>query len=188
MKNCMQWDGIMDSFEYLKEIVNRHKAAFPNRKVWSQINENPLKTESIDRLVKKGLKVIMHNFGSVYSGKSNLIKIENRVKGYRRDAEFFHELCHAWYGKELDDYCYNEQSPFRIYLSMCNNIIAYWIARQLRADPGMLRHAVLSFGLEPQIYDMASYLAFSENPADLNRQETFPFAEEHYQTLRITKM
>ena len=66
-------------------------------------------------------------------------------------------------------------------------IILEYHARMLRADPQLLRHAVYSFGLKPEIYDCASYRAFGTVVVGLENQLNFKFAEGDFD-FKVTLM
>ena len=155
----LSWTG-------LQEKISKIRDSYPqNRQIWTTIHYAPITTKSIDKLISKGItlevlenKFEKHEYGR-YSSTSKKIFLEAGLDGYERDTTLFHELVHAWYGKDLYD---NDIALF----PDDNNAIAEWLARQLRSNHKLLRYAIMAFGLEPQIYDRASYMAFSQKTFD----------------------
>lgn len=149
------------SWTDLDSYVNSVRSINSSWDLWTLLDREPLTVESIDFLVAEGWRLEEHGL-SAYHGlcmlRTKLIQINSNLSAYERDKTLFHELAHAWYSK------------FGILLngivSPVEEIITEWIARGLRATPKLLRQAVLTFGLEPFIYDSASHQAFHVPPAE----------------------
>jgi hypothetical protein len=160
--------------------VARIRETYPQWEIWGLISSRPITTNSIDSLILEGWAVGFSDNSSCHYQEKNitlLIDLEQYENSYQRDVTLFHEIAHAWYGDALDDRllrgarCHDDRT------------IAEWLARQKRAEPELLRYAILSFGLAPQVYDRASYEAFA-GQADLDLQLVFPFAQEYYERLK----
>lgn len=165
-------DADKRNFTEIENRISKIKETCPNRNIWQMIKTKPITTNSIDYLVETGWSVILNNIESSCNTNKKIIKLEKGIDNFQRDKFLFHEICHAWYGEELSD------RWLAIY-EYDNRIIAEWLARQLRANPKLLRHTIFAFDLEPKIYDKISYEAFS-NPAQL----VFPFAEIYYERFK----
>lgn len=139
-------------------------------------NRYPAPLESIDLLVREGWKVELKK---IYSDgyivcAPKIIFINEFLTGFQRDVTLFHEIIHALYPGRGD----NNIRP-----GIYNEEIVEWLARQCRTDSKLLRYAILTFGLEPQVYDKVSYHAFPDALGyNLDRQLAFPFAEEFFRT------
>ncbi len=112
-----------------------------------------------------------HSFAMLQLCNTATIMIKEDSSPYERDTTLFHELAHLHYSPP--------DNLATIFVSRDN--LSYkqmeasieWIGRKVRADPTLLRHAVLAFGLEPYVYDQASYQAFN----NLVRQPALPILE-----------
>lgn len=139
----------------LDAYINSLRETQPSRMVWGTIRDKKLSINSIDQLIKDGWEVWELELDATLGLCLDRIKkifLKRNLEGYKRDKTLFHELVHAWYGDELKDVdgTYAKE----------NNAIVEWLARQFRADTGLLRHAILSFDLRPYIYDRASHESF----------------------------
>ncbi len=144
-------------WEKLDDIIKAAEKR-DNRTIWKEIKHRPLDEESIELLVSDGwtLRVINSTNGEGYCHFiDKQILLANGLYGYERDKVFFHELAHAHFGQEIND----GMGSIANYRGE-NNAIAEWVGRKVRADPRVLRKAILSFGLQPHIYDKSSYEAF----------------------------
>jgi hypothetical protein len=148
--------------------------AHPERHIWRELKNNPLDQKAIIKLARDGWKInlVRGDMGKC-SNKSKEIEIPGSFNGYVRDATLFHEIVHAWYGKETDDSLF--QSMTLMGQGRENYAITDWLARLLRADYKLLRTAINTFDLVPYVYDKPSYLAFAENPIDFNKQYMLPW-------------
>lgn len=169
------------SLTELGRSVSEIKKEYPYRKIWREIQKHPITIKSIDWLIKENWRVELDSIVSSCDSEGKLIRIKEDLNGYRRDRILFHEVVHAWYGDKLSD-------VWGAIFERNNRIITNWLAVQLRLDPELLRHTVVAFGLVPRIYDRISYMAFSNNPVDLDRQLIFPFAEEYVEQLKKISM
>ncbi len=146
------------------------------------IRRHPFTIESINYLCRKGLEVGTGNLSIGFNGSyipasennRSHIFLNSRLKEYARDISLFHELGHAWYDQSakfpFPDSALSQKEERHIR----NGAIIEWLARQWRATPDLLRHAVHSFCLPEQIYDRASYEAFNLQEIE-ERQLTFSF-------------
>src|SRR3989344_1061721 len=101
-----------------------------------------------------------------HRGVPTEIIIHPLLSEYSRDKTLFHELCHIHYDKfiipSLDESLPKNLVDGYIFESVNENLIE-WLARRHRADYVLLRDVVHSFELEPQIYDLPSYMAFASS-------------------------
>ena len=101
-----------------------------------------------------------------HRGVPTEIIIHPLLSEYPRDKTLFHELCHIHYDKfiipSLDESLPKNLVDGYIFESVHENLIE-WLARRHRADYVLLREGVHSFELEPQIYDLPSYMAFASS-------------------------
>ena len=93
------------------------------------------------------------------------IDIHPLLFGYERDNSLFHELCHLHYGNLIylfleDKFPWKRGKP--THHGEISEEIIEWLGRKHRSDYVLLREAIYSFQLEPQIYDLSSYLAFAQ--------------------------
>lgn len=146
-----------------------------DRDIWRRIILEPFNPDSIDRLTRQGWKVVLDDLESDGYALPRVreILLNRRLGLYQRDLTLFHELMHAWFGDELG----GKNHVMDHKLAEESEAIAEWLARQYRADPELLRHTVLSFGLEPGVYDCISYEAFYP---DLIKQGVLPSVAEYY--------
>ncbi len=165
-------------YETLKEILKQKGNEYGHKKHFIDetqeiIEKNPFKEGIVELLLKEGWTC--NTDGYVWSTcdlKKKKISIDNKLISngkiydfYERDIHLIHELHHAWYSRFklytnqkclTDDACsFNEFE---------NRIMNEIISRENRAKPWILKKAVESFDLEPQIYDVASRMAFENNP------------------------
>jgi hypothetical protein len=75
---------------------------------------------------------------------------------YERDESLMHELAHIFYG-HFNDSEYTLSVPYRQ-----SEALIDWKARQWRANPTLLRKAITSFDLPPELYDLATAEAFQD--------------------------
>ena|SRR3989338_157754 len=172
------WEDLSRYVEYIRE--NSH------RSVWELIREEPFDFEAIDDLIRYNFELKFYaglSDGNVYfQSRDNdrrdggIIYLNSNLKGYLRDKVFFHELVHAHYGDELSDAV--KKTPE---LQNHNNAIVEWLARHHRTNPILLRHALLSYGLDIQIYDLSSFHALYD-PYETN-QILFPFCCEQIEMI-----
>ena len=159
----------MTSLAELDHQVKNFRQRNELDKIWFLLERKPFNQDSISKLVKDGWVVTDSGYPtlSICDEKKKEIQLANEISGGVRDVHLFHELVHAWYGDELNDGGY---FSFISYKANKNRVIVDWLAFQLRADPEILRHTILSFGLTPQIYDRASFEAFSDYKIDFDKQ------------------
>lgn len=172
------------TFGELEKEVEILKLNFPLTPAWNVLKSNLLVPESISKLISCGW-----TFGYIVSSdppgfanpETKKIKIAGELKNpYLRDKILLHEIVHAIHHPQLSDgWMTPEESARR------NNIIVEWVSRKARANPDLLRTAVLGFGLTPEVYDSASYDAFEYHPD--KRQLEFEFSQE-YRNIRIPLM
>ena len=136
---------------------------------------NPFTTESIDKLVHNGwkakLSALTASQGLLIPG-AKLIVIRDGMPPYERDKTLFHELAHEHYPKL-------HPSSFPS-IDYGIEAVAEWLGRTWRANPVLLNHAVLSFGLDPKMYDFPSYIAFRNQ-----EQLEFPFVSEFFREQQV---
>lgn len=141
------------TFAEIEARVKVIRKDFPHRRIWQAIEE-PMTTDSIDSLIGDGWVVKTEQEDTYSKPWLNEIGLEYGLNGFARDRALFHEIAHALLGEEASD---NLLARFRD----DNNTIVEYLARQLRANPEILRHSVLAFNLEPEIYDSVSHQAFA---------------------------
>lgn len=133
--------------------------------------QNPVLPGSFEKLVNQGWNVKfreMNHYGiTLLCSKEIFLRQDLQNNGYERDKTIFHEFAHVFY-----DISSSGTSLRR------DDAIMEWLGRQWRANPLLLRHGILAFGLEPKIYDKASYLAFRKQ-----EQLEFPFFKEQYDSI-----
>ncbi|MBU0456810.1 MAG: ImmA/IrrE family metallo-endopeptidase [Nanoarchaeota archaeon] len=137
------------------------------------IQDNPITVESIDALAKKGWYVQFKSLCSSLKGGivENKILLKENLSPYERDKTLFHELVHIHYPTYLS--CKSERA-LSLFTELQIEAITEWLGRKARADHLLLREAIKSFELEPQVYDQASYRAFRI----VKEQLAFPFAQD----------
>jgi len=144
----------------------------PYLQIWPGIERNPPSIASIDVLLEHGYVVeerpLNLLLGTIEYPK---IVLQTSLDPYERDKTLFHELAHLHHPVLLclgDSYSYFSERE-----QLQREAITEWLGRKARADPELLRHAIVSFGLEPHVYDQASYRAFK----DLVKQPASPFID-----------
>ena len=152
---------------------------------YNKIIENPgITCESISNLFRVGWRVGLSECREglcLHSTKK--IELNKSLIEYQRDEVLFHELVHAHYPMVL-----NESLLSRTFSeqSIRNGVVEY-VARNLRANPEILKHTIKVFGLEPQIYDVSSFIAFSSLNEEMSeKQIPFEFARDHFDYLEKT--
>lgn len=172
---------VNSSWEDLNYEVYNLKAKWPERPIWQMIQEKPVTPESIQDLFNTGWKV----FGSAamrggrcrYSEGAGMIYISYNLSPFMRDLTLCHEIVHAQYPASLllgEDYQFSvcQKDNFE------NELITERYARQLRANPKILRMLAKQFSGEnpndyyvfhPLIYDRASFLAFGLHGYNLDK-------------------
>jgi hypothetical protein len=118
----------------------------------------------IDKVLKEGWKLELGDYG-IFTGATvkarKLIGVNKYLNGWERDVTLLHEVIHAL---DFDTYAdlgtYNQETRD-------NNAIVEWKARNLRANPVILKYLVTAFGLIPQIYDYSSNVAFTKHSPQL---------------------
>lgn len=177
-----KWEELDKFVLELKDKENRHVGLF------EAIEKKPITINSFNHLLAQGLDVKLseklRSYGVCFFNNMRfIIKLRKDLEPYERDKTLFHELVHAHYGSS---YTNDSIRVFELEVEdfkLENAVIVEWLARQLRADPKLLRHVSNSFGLEQHIYDRASAQAF--HPAfNGQRQLLFDFGKEHYEDLR----
>lgn len=152
-----------------RKIIER-KSTYMKYYVEETINivkSNPFSFRTIDLLVNEGWKVEDGSWINSCNQEKKIMKLEKNLISkplfYERDITFMHELNHAYYGRFkilgrdcLDD-SVNALHEFE------SRLINEFISRNNRSNSPILQSAIESFGLKPQIYDLASYLAFEKN-------------------------
>ena len=179
-------DYYLEPWSMIEEAIKECRKDDPYWKIWKLSIDKPLSIDSINYLVKEGWKVGESWFppsSHCTPGDHKYIGLNLDIDYYLRDRMFFHELCHAWYGDELDS---SPSSSLHYSRKNKVNLLTEWLARQGRANPDLLRHAIFSFGLEPKVYDRISYIAFKGPIEDLEKQLSFSFAEEFFKYKEIT--
>ena len=165
------WEKINSYVLQLRETNSRYP-------IWRAIEEFPLSKDFIDGIVEEGWRVIYEpDFfflgGITHPPEKNII-LKAELKPYQRDRTLFHELAHLRHPLLLSYQTANDQKQ------KCEReVIVEWLGRKARADPGLLRHAVLSFGLDAYIYDKSSYQAFQ----GIKGQQCFSFMREEYKDI-----
>lgn len=160
-------------------VLESEKRTAPD--IWRAIHQSKISKYFIDGLIEKKWKVLYNSstlfVGSIHKTKS-IINLANYLKPHQRDITLFHELAHLCHPVLLSSRTDAKMTPFGEYE---REIIVEYLGRKARADPELLRHAVLSFGLEPKIYDKVSYVAFT----GIKGQQCFPFMSEEYATIQL---
>lgn len=155
LPHTYDWNGLYQYIAILKDEE-------PSLPIWKEIAEKPVDKKFLHELRSQEWKVRGEPMDlladGLYDYENRVIRINNYLimrmndeKAYERDKFLFHEIAHLRFG--LNDNIGNPGWKK-------NAAIAEWIGRQSRADPELLKHAVKGFGLEPIIYDLASYQAF----------------------------
>ncbi|MDP4012249.1 MAG: hypothetical protein Q8R00_01430 [Candidatus Nanoarchaeia archaeon] len=143
------------NWEKLDNYVLNH-ANKVNPLLFSLISKKPLTNQSIDELIRNGLRLEsmkLESYGHLLGGR--VIILRESLKGYERDKTVFHEVLHALYGVKVSKDCFGDR------IAKENNALVEWAARRFRAQPNLLRHTIKSFGLEIEVYDLASYYAYN---------------------------
>lgn len=145
----------------LDNYVSALRLKDQNGMIWQEIKDNPISTTFIDGLRKERWKVrydCIEDLGSCdYENKIILLSSLFRfVFPFERDITLFHELAHTRHPTLLNSVLHSPVPDPQ------QEVIAEWLGRKARAEPELLRHAILSFGLKPEVYDQASYRAFKD--------------------------
>ena len=164
----------LSSWKDIEEEILRLQKEQPKDELWGKVASEPISKEFIDDLVKKKWRVLYRPYNKnsgVCSFQQKKIVISRTYEHfpYRRDVILFHELAHARHGELLSSNHEDREKRRQ------QEIIAEWLGRKARANPELLHHAVLSLGLQPQVYDQSSYRAFN----DLVRQPALPLIDYH---------
>ena len=176
------------SWKELDGYVSKLIQVFPNLQIWKDIERKPITVSSIDHLISDSTNLIEDSTITVFTGgivieeetKKMVILLKAGLDSYNRDVTLFHELAHLHHPIYLSRRS-NEFDGFVSYAEeTAREAITEWLGRKARADPELLRHAVLSFGLEAQVYDKSSYQAFQKI---IKSQQCFPFMEQEYPVL-----
>jgi hypothetical protein len=167
------------SFAELEAYLSLEKNKWFIDEMKPLIEANPVTPHSIDRLITEGWvvekdeKKLFRRGQCCFDDKRITLygdTKEYRRKPYSRDVTLMHEVVHAHYPR------LNSQKTPTGEIFETDEIgepLTEWMARQLRAEPDVLRASVLWFDLEPHVYDRASYIAFvMMNPPG---QKLFPF-------------
>lgn len=192
-----KFDSWMANWNELESAIAqiRKRPLSPARKrdsIWRSIENNPITPKSIDQLISEGWKLttvpLSYSKAFCLPPPDKKIVISTDLEGYQRDKALSHEVCHACYLYELDDSlrARNLGMFFGFLFGQENQIITEWLGRQLRADPKLLRHVVLAFGLEPQIYDKSSFEAF--HPFDSNKESSSQLSDDDFERLKKVMM
>ncbi len=173
--------NLLDSWENLNAYIlgERNQGDYLVNHILTSVARKPFGLNSLDQLQRGGWKVNLEPLSYFGNGMAmdnrREIRLEEGLSRGDRDLVLFHELMHAWYGRSLDD------SVMAPAAAVCS-LIAEWLGRKYRADPLLLRKAILNFGLVPEIYDQASYLAFYSKP---DGQLELPFVLEIEEKMRV---
>ena len=174
-------------FSDLEVLVEKLKLTGFKPELFDLFKLYPINKSFIDYFIASGGKVEFQDYpmSGLLSGEALLLKngegrhnfkivLKKNVEPFKRDISLFHELVHAKhilagiYVPSLDPEDENFES-----------VVEYY-ARLYRADPKLLRHAVLAFGLEPAIYDKTSFEAHKK---DQEGQLLLDFTEKYTQIL-----
>jgi len=146
----------------------------PYMKLFDMSIRSPINQESIDQMISEGWRAVISDEMFAKYGVCRFdhkeIRLRPELGGYRRDETLFHEIIHAFYGKETAD---TKISGLPYWQE--NGKIVEWMSRKLRANPVLLKHVITAFKLKPQIYDKISYMVFSDVS---NTQTVLPFISE----------
>lgn len=159
------------NFQELEKEVDKLRSNGFYREDFARLDKFPIYEnfgkDTIDYFIRNKTKVIFED-SLTAEGKLRFspligfkIEIKEGLNAFNRDCTLFHELVHA---------CFYSAGAFRIcreeeYFKL--EAIVEFNARKLRAQPELLRHAINSFKLTPQVYDLASYKAFPDHPQKL---------------------
>lgn len=167
-----EWDSWEEINWYVSRLVNGTSPVIRDK-----IYQSSISSAFIDGLIHKGWRVEYeqdHFFaGSISLPPETKITLRDNLTPYGRDKTLFHELAHLRHPVLLSSRSGPLKTPFG---KDDIETIVEWLGRKVRADPELLRYAIVSFGLQPQVYDQASYAAFRL----VKEQLSFPFAEDNY--------
>lgn len=147
-------DAPYRTFAEIEARVKVIRKDFPHLRIWDAIEE-PITKDSIDSLIGDSWVVRTEQETTYSRPWLREIGLEYGLNGFERDRALFHEMVHARLGEEASD-----SMPARFRDD--NNTIVEYLARQLRQNPDILRHSIVAFNLEPQIYDSVSHQAFAD--------------------------
>jgi hypothetical protein len=167
---------INSTYETIRNNIEQQRSDKTGRRYFIDetlmvIKKNPFNEYTIELLLKEGWTYKADNsVWSTCNQDKKIINLDKKIISegkvydfYDRDIILMHELNHAWYER------------FNVMSQSClidigtihedeNRLINELISRKNRANPWILKKAVEGFGLEPQIYDLASKMAFEHNP------------------------
>ena len=165
------WEEIISYVAKLREIN-------PKLLIWEELEEKLLSENFIDELISQGWEVFYREnylfYGSISPLPKKEITLRAGLQPYQRDEALFHELAHLRHPLLL-----SHQTARNHQEETEREIIVEWLAKQARANPELLRKAVVSFGMRPKVYDLSSYHAFN----DLVQQPSLPHMDLFYITL-----
>lgn len=165
------------SWEKINSYVLNLREKKPQYPIWRAIERFPISKDFIDQVIKDKWKVVYKDLTGIVGGvtRENEIYLARYLAPYPRDITLFHELVHIRHPYFLSSQTTNNRQE------KCEReIITEWLGRKARTDPDLLRHVVLSFGLDAHVYDKPSYEAFQ----GLRGQQYFPFMRQEY-TVKI---
>lgn len=145
----MSWCDLQKKYHFVKDI-------YSSEKIWERIDSDPISPAFISWLYRNGHRVIINGKLSSYDAKKKLITISKGFsEGFDRDCTLFHEIAHAKYDNDDNNRPFGRNYEYR-------ELVIEFVGRKLRADPELLKFTVLTFNLEPQVYDLTSFIAFGQ--------------------------
>jgi hypothetical protein len=166
---------INSSYEEIKNRIekqrdNKTSLSYFIDETFRVIERHPFNEDAIEFLLKEGwackfdiINCCRKDIKTIKLDKDFILQGET-YDFYDRDITLIHELHHAWYNQfeALFQPCLTDKLG-TIHEDE-NRLINEILSRENRAKPWILKKAVESFSLEPQIYDLASKIAFEDNP------------------------
>lgn len=163
-----------EKFSELEILVKELKRNGFKPELFNLLEKHPLNKEVINYLVENESKIEFEKFetgegilkyAEIRKYKDHqesiirqfFIIIKEGLSGLKRDRVLFHELVHA--------YCYlaSRYIPYGEEQYWAFEALVEFNTKKLRSDHQLLRHAIKSFSLIPEVYDLASYRAFPEH-------------------------
>jgi hypothetical protein len=165
------------SYETLKDIIKQRGENYESTQHFIDetlriIEKNPFKENTVKLLLNDKWTCDFDSYINSCREDIKKIKLHKELTSqgriydfYERDLTLIHELNHAWYSRfriYSDQRCLSDEAC--AFNEFENRLMNEIVSRKNRANPWILKEAVESFGLEPQIYDLASKMAFEDNP------------------------
>jgi len=166
-------DIVYNNWENLNKFLDSQRHIPYVEAILEELEGYPISLDTIGNLLKEGWECEFFKGGAFVCGGVDptvkKIKLAPRQEPYFRDLTLFHEIAHVYYRdlfvsstEDLEEIAkgYSGNLGGRA-LHDIKEAAVEKAGRIARANFRLLGHTVKSFGLEPKIYDLSSYYAFT---------------------------